>query len=119
MTLAATLTVTINSVAKVLTRVNQDNFTSEYRLLSATESLILKIKNSTEKRLGYPCERHYVELTWTIFATSTVLEQFYLAAQTFVKRSGSFQDPTTLVQEVAGLATLVNAQAAAIAQGDS
>lgn len=117
--LANTLTVTINSVAKVLTRVNQDNFSSQYQLVSATEKLVLKIRNSTEKSAGYIYDRHNVELSWLIFATSTVLEQHYVASQTFKTRSIANNDPAVLVQEVAGLATLINAQATAIAQGDS
>jgi hypothetical protein len=117
--LANTLTVTINSVAKVLTRVNQDNFSSQYQLVTATESLILKIRNTTEKQSSYSYDRHNVELSWLIFATSTVLEQHYVASQTFRRRIGAFSDPTVLVQEVAGLATLVNAQATAIAAGES
>ncbi len=117
--LANTLTVTINSVAKVLTRVNQDSFSSEYRLSSATELLVLKIRNTTERSLGFPMERHNVDLSWTTHATLTEPEKFYSVSQTFKKRIGSFQDPTVLVQAVAGLATLVNAQATAIAGGES
>lgn len=117
--LANTLTVTINSVAKVLTRINQDGFASQYQLVSATEKLVLKIRNSTEKSNGYLYDRHNVELSWLIYATPTVLEQHYVASQTFKTRQLANNDPTILVQEVAGLATLVNAQAAAIAQGDS
>lgn len=117
--LANTLTVTINSVAKVLTRINQDGYASEYRLEDATEKLVLKIRNTTEKSGSYTLNRHNVQLDWTIWATSTSLEQFYSAAQTFRRRTGANQNPTTLVQEVAGLATLVNAQAAAIVTGDS
>lgn len=117
--LANTLTVTINSVAKVLTRINQDNYSSEYQLVSATEKLVMKIRNTTEKSGGYTYERHNVDLSWIIFATSTTLEQHYSASQTFKKRTGANQDPTVLVQQVAGLATLVNAQATAIASGES
>jgi hypothetical protein len=117
--LANTLTVTINAVAKVLTRVNQDNFSSQYQLVSATESLILKIRHTTEKSGGYSYTRHNVELSWLIFATPTTFEQHYVASQTFKHRVGAPNDPTVLAQEVAGLATLVNAQAAAIVAGES
>jgi hypothetical protein len=117
--LANTLTVTINAVAKVLTRVNQDNYSSEYRLTTALESLVLKIRNTTEKSNGFTYTRHNVDLNWTIFATTTAVEQNYVASQTFKQRVGANSDPTVLVQEVAGLATLVNAQATAIAGGES
>lgn len=117
--LANTLTVTINSVAKVLTRINQDNFSSQYQLVSATEKLVLKIRHSTEKQNGYSYDRHNVELSWLIYATSTVLEQHYVASQTFKTRAIANNDPTVLAQEVAGLATLVNAQATAMVQGES
>jgi len=116
--LANTLTVTINAVAKVLTRVNQDSYSSEYRLKSATESLVLKIRNTTEKYQGYTYERHNVDLSWIINATTTLPEYHYSASQTFRTRAVG-GDPTTLVQTVAGLATLVNAQAASIAQNES
>lgn len=116
--LANTLTVTINAVAKVLTRVNQDSYSSEYRLKTATESLILKVRNTTEKYQGYLYDRHNVDLSWIINATSTLPQYHYSASQTFRTRTET-GDPTTLVQTVAGLATLVNAQAASIAQNES
>ncbi len=50
--LANTLTLTVNSVAKVLTRINQDNYGSEYRLLSATERYTLKIRHQSQKTGG-------------------------------------------------------------------
>lgn len=117
--LANTLTVTINSVAKVLVRVNQSEpFSSQYQLKTATESLILKIRNTTERANGAGYDRHNVELSHLIYATSTDPEKHYVTSQTFKNRTiGS--DPAVLVQEVAALATLINAQATAIAGGES
>jgi lysozyme family protein len=116
--LANTLTVTINSVAKILVRVNQDSFSSQYQLKTATESLILRIRNTTERSNGFGYDRHNVELSWLIYATATDVEKHYVVSQTFRCRTiGS--DPVVLTQTVAGLATLVNAQAAAISGGES
>lgn len=116
--LANTLTVTINSVAKVLVRVNQDGFSSQYQLKTGLESLILKIRNTAERTSGYGYDRHNVELSHLVYATSTDPEKHYVVSSTFKNRTiGS--DPAVLVQEVAAMATLVNAQAAAIAGGES
>lgn len=116
--LANTLTVTINSVAKILVRVNQDNFGSQYQLKTATESLILKIRNSTEKSGGYNYDRHNLEVSYLIYATAVAAEQHYTASSTFRCRSvGS--DPASLVHLVAGVNTLVNSVATAVAGGES
>lgn len=64
-----TLTVTYNSVAKTLSKINQDSYSSEYLNRSATEEFRVKIQNSNEStRAGVrPFERHRVELTRTEF----------------------------------------------------
>lgn len=71
MAFGATLTVTVNAVAKVLNRINQDNYGSEYSLRSTTEEYRMKIRNSKEspRSDGIVLDRHNVELTHTIFAT--------------------------------------------------
>jgi hypothetical protein len=67
---ADTITITINSVAKVLTRVNQDGYSSEYLLRGASDEFRLKIRNSEyvdTKRGGKTIDRHNVEFTQTVF----------------------------------------------------
>lgn len=70
---ADTLTVTINAVPKVLNRLDDGNYSSEYRLREATGHYVLKIRNTTfqdKTRNGVKVERHNVELIETIFAVA-------------------------------------------------
>lgn len=65
-----TITVTINAVAKVLTRINQDKYSSEYYLRSATDEFRMRIRHSSysdKLRVGKVIDRHNVELIQTIF----------------------------------------------------
>lgn len=70
---ADTITITINAVAKVLTRINQDKYSSEYILRDVNDSFRLQIRNTilTDKSRGVTIERHNVELVQTVFATAT------------------------------------------------
>jgi hypothetical protein len=65
--------VTINAVAKNLVRINQDQYSSEYMLRSATDEYRLRIRNTsrTEKVTNLKIDRHNVELIHSVFATST------------------------------------------------
>lgn len=76
MAFGATLTITVNSVAKVLNRINQDNYGSEYLLRGPTDEFRMKIRHSKEnpKPDGSRLDRHNVELTHTVFKTSTTPE---------------------------------------------
>lgn len=66
---ADTITVTINAVAKVLTRINQDNYCSEYVLRGATEQFVLNIRNTkyTDKVRQVEVHRHNFELVHTVY----------------------------------------------------
>jgi hypothetical protein len=66
--------VTINAVAKNLVRINQDGYGSTYRLRSATDDITMLVKNSSyfSKKLGQNIDRHSVDITQTVFATSTL-----------------------------------------------
>lgn len=69
----ATLTVTVNSVAKVLTRINDDGYTSEYLLRGTLDEYRLKIRHSSyvdSKRGGRVVDRHNVEFTQTVYPVS-------------------------------------------------
>jgi hypothetical protein len=65
--------ITINSVAKSLVRINQDNYGSEYLYREATYELRLKIRHVKEKPVSgqLVLSRHNIELTQTVYATST------------------------------------------------
>jgi hypothetical protein len=83
MTLSNPASVTINTVAKSLPKINQDNYGSEYLYRDTTSELRLKIRHSKEspKAGSTQVNRHNVELTQTIFATSTspiITRQAYL-----------------------------------------
>ncbi|DAD50264.1 TPA_asm: coat protein [ssRNA phage Gerhypos.4_9] len=65
--------VTINSVAKSLVKINQDQYSSEYALRTATEDYRLRIRNTSYRPKGSSVlfDRHNAELVHTVFATST------------------------------------------------
>lgn len=76
--LADPQTVTVNAVAKVLARINQDNNTSVYRLRSTTDEWVLTIKHNSGKITGgVQGEGHVVKLSYTLFATSTDPEKVF------------------------------------------
>lgn len=72
-----TITITINAVAKVLTRINTgENYASEYLLRGTLDEFRLRIRHSsyTDKSRGQKMDRHNVEFTQTVYpvAPSTV-----------------------------------------------
>lgn len=79
MAFADTITITVNSVAKVLTRVNSgQDYASEYRLRGTADEYRLRIRHSTYldkvNRPGVTINRHNVELIHTVYpvAPSTI-----------------------------------------------
>jgi hypothetical protein len=76
MAFGSTATITINAVAKVLNRINQDNYGSEYYLRSTLEEYRMKVRHSKEAPQvdGTRFDRHNVEITHVVYATSTTLE---------------------------------------------
>jgi thermostable 8-oxoguanine DNA glycosylase len=71
MSFADTITITINSVAKVLNRINQDGYSSEYLLKETTGSFRLFIRNTTyTNKSGRLVDRHNVEFLQTIYAVA-------------------------------------------------
>lgn len=79
--------VTIDSVAKNLVRINQDQYSSEYMLRSSTDEFKLIIRNTSyyNKRTASPTDRHNFELTQTIFpvapATTSVVRKVYVVIE--------------------------------------
>lgn len=115
---ANTLTITINSVARILTRVNQDNYGSVYRLKDATQEFTLKFRNSTEASDGVePLERHNMFFEHIVYATSTTTEKKYTMSSTLRMRKTS--DPAYLAFVVPAFNTLLNSQAAGLITGES
>jgi len=115
--LANTLTLTVNSVAKVLTRINQDNYGSEYRLLSATERYTLKIRHASQTAGGNKFDSHNVFVEHVVFATPTVGEKTMTVSSTLRGQQGT--DPVALNKLSDALGALVAAQAAALVQGEA
>jgi len=66
--------ITINSVAKALVKINQDQYGSEYFLREATQEFRLKIRNTSYKPAGslQLTDRHNFEFVNTVYATATV-----------------------------------------------
>ncbi|UJQ85366.1 MAG: putative coat protein [Leviviridae sp.] len=69
MALGNTQSITYNGVAKTLSLINQDGYSSEYFLKETTQEFSLKIRHTREKALlnGVQMDRHNVELTRTIY----------------------------------------------------
>lgn len=114
---ANTITLTINSVDKVLTRVNQDNFGSAYKYTSDTELIQLQFRNATEKNALGDVDRHNMFVERTVFATSTDQEKYFSFSATLRARRGS--SPTSLSQLTAGAQTVLTAQLSGLVQGES
>lgn len=68
---ALTLTITIDSVDKVLKRVNQDNYATRYYLREATQEFVVLVRHSKERKNGVLYEVHNVEFINEVFATLT------------------------------------------------
>lgn len=83
---ADNLTITINAIAKVLVRINQDKYSSEYFLREATGEFRLRIRNTSytatdNQRKGVLVDRHNVEFSHTLYpvapATTAVVKKMY------------------------------------------
>jgi hypothetical protein len=91
-------TLTVNSVAKALVRINQDQYSSEYLLRSTTNEFRLKIRNSSylEKARKVMIDRHNVEFTETVFpvapATLSTVRKTYIVMEN--QQGDTLADPT-------------------------
>lgn len=76
MAFGATLTVTINTVAKILNRIREQDYGSEWSLYEPTGKYILYIRHTTrtDKVTGRKFHRHNMELIHTVYATTTTPE---------------------------------------------
>lgn len=87
MAFGSTATITINAVGKVLKRINQDNYGSEYYLRNALDEYRMFIRHSKEARQadGRYFDRHNVEINHIVFPTSTaplITRQTYIVNRT-------------------------------------
>lgn len=119
---ANNLSVTIGAdAARVLTRVNQDNYGSTYRLATPSEFTELVIRNSTARESNQLYDRHTAELRHTKYAAAdgSAPETNYVASSSFkTRRTGG--DPTRLSDVTKALNGLVNTSlVGGMVQGES
>lgn len=103
---ANTITITIaTGQDRILQRINQDSYGSEYQYSDAVESCNLKIRHSSDKKdaNGLVMKRHNVFFERIVYPTPTSL----MKSQTFTAtlRGDTYSDPAT----VAGVAKGVEA----------
>lgn len=105
---AATITLTINAVAHVLNRVNQDAFGSEYRYSGTLSSITMKIRHTTDSADsdGLLMLRHNVFVERVIYPTAT--ELLKKETTTFTLRGGSREDPVLTSQLGSAVVTWLN-----------
>jgi len=91
--LANTLSLTFDGEnARVMKRINQDNYSSEYSYTDDTDEVVLKIRHDTFTLAGHSTKRHNVFVERTTFATPTESEKYWSAAITLRDRRGSGPD---------------------------
>lgn len=108
-----TITITINAVAKVLNRIRDVDYGSEYRFRNANvESFKLLIKNSTyvDKTTKRSVDRHSVELTHTVNPVSPetipTIRKSYLVLEN--QQVDTIVDPTKFALGLIGFMTEAN-----------
>lgn len=102
-----TLTLTVAGATGspfTLTRVNQDNYGSEYKFADAIQTINLKCRQSTDTLNNVPVNRHNMTIEREIFATPTAVRKFYTATITLRDEKGS--GPTDLLAFWVGFNTL-------------
>lgn len=100
----ATITITVApSTDRVLNRVNQDGYGSEYAYASATEACRLLIRHTTDSADadGIIMKRHNVFFERVIYPTPTAEMQKFTATSTI--RHGKFNDPALSATLMDGL----------------
>lgn len=104
--------VTVNSVAKSLVRINQDRYSSEYSLRTATEEFRMFIRNSSriDKKRALRVDRHNVELTHTLFpvapATRSYVRKAYVVFEN--EEGDSLTDPQYVTSALLSFLTAAN-----------
>lgn len=108
-----TITITINSVAKVLTRINQDKYSSEYYLRGSADEFRMRVRHSSyadKVRPGKVIDRHNVELIQTVFpvapATVPTIRKAYVILEN--EASDGVTDPLNFDLGFAGFLISAN-----------
>lgn len=110
MSFADPAVITINGNAKSLVRINQDGYSSEYLLRSATGELRLNIRNTsrTDSKTGKVVERHNAELIDTVFpvapATLSTVRKTYVVIEN--EQGDTLLDP---IYDASGLLAFLTA----------
>ncbi len=108
------ITITVNSVAKALVRINQDAYGSEYFLRESAQEWRLKIRNTSYKNAaGQLVDRHNFEFVNTVYATATVPaipRKIYSVFENL--RSDTAADPLQAFVGFVGFMTSANLQKA-------
>lgn len=106
---AATLTLTIAGNARVLNRVNQDSFGSEYQYTDALQSISMKIRHSLDSpdADGISMKRHNLFVEWIVYPTLTVPMKKFTSTTTM--RNGKFDDPVNAADLVKAVHVLLAA----------
>lgn len=87
------ITITVDGVDKVLTKINQDSYASEFALRETTGEYRAKIRHTSyldSKRAGAKVERHNMELIHTVFAVSPATVD--TVRKTYVVIENDFRD---------------------------
>nr|UJQ85009.1 MAG: hypothetical protein 2 [Leviviridae sp.] len=111
---AATLTLTIAGNARVLNRVNQDSYGSEYSYSDATQNISMLIRHSVDSvdKDGMTMKRHNVFVERTVYPTPTAAMQKCTATVTM--RNGKFDSPVDTADLFKALAVLLAASSSAM-----
>lgn len=86
---ANTLTLTVNAVAKVMNRINQDSYGSEYEFASDTETVNMKIRHSKDSSKDGTIRRHNVFIEYTQHPTPTTAKKYWSSTYTLRELIGS------------------------------
>lgn len=86
MAFGATLTITVNAVAKVLNKVKEQDYGSEYKLIEPSGEYLVKIQHSVEKATaaGTIYDRHFVDFKHTVYGVSPapdIVREAYLVVR--------------------------------------
>lgn len=104
---ANTITITVNAVDKVLKRINQDAFSTQYYLHEATQEFTVNIRHSKEspQKDGTVFDRHNVEYIHTVFATESAPARTRVTYM--VSRNTRDDDYTQVGDDIEALADLI------------
>jgi hypothetical protein len=104
----STQSLTINSVAYVMNRINQDSYGSEWYYTDATRTLRMFIRHSSEKAnaLGIVLHRYNIEVQHTIKGVAPALDDIRYYSTTW--RASTKADPAQLLLDTAGFSAFIN-----------